>query len=56
MLIASSILLQSKIRKFESQLSSSKMMSIEYEDLKEAYYKVIRELDESKNKIKSLFA
>ena len=43
--------LQGKIHKLESQLSSSKMMNIEYEDLKEAYYKVIRELDESKNKI-----
>src|SRR6188474_3834963 len=41
--------LQGKIHKLESQLSSSKMMNIEYEDLKEAYYKVIRELDESKN-------
>jgi regulator of replication initiation timing len=26
-------------------------LNIEYEDLKEAYYKVIRELDESKNKV-----
>ena len=43
--------LQGKIHKLESQVSSSKMMNIEYEDLKEAYYKVIRELDESKNKI-----
>jgi DNA repair ATPase RecN len=43
--------LQGKIHKLESQLSSSKMLNIEYEDLKEAYYKVIRELDESKNKI-----
>lgn len=43
-------LLQSKIQKLESQLTSTKMVSIEYEDLKEAYYKVIRELDEQKNK------
>jgi len=43
--------LQGKIHKLESQLTSSRMMNIEYEDLKEAYYKVIRELDESKNKI-----
>ena len=42
---------QGKILKLESQLSSSKLVNIEYEDLKEAYYKVIRELDESKNKI-----
>jgi chromosome segregation ATPase len=44
-------ILQSKIKKLESQLSSSKLVNIEYEDLKEAYYKVIRELDESKNKV-----
>ena len=43
-------LLQSKIQKLESQLSSSKMVNIEYEDLKEGYYKVVRELDEQKNK------
>ena len=43
-------LLQGKIQKLESQLSSSKMVNIEYEDLKEAYYKVVRELDEQKNK------
>jgi chromosome segregation ATPase len=43
-------LLQIKIQKLESQLSSSKMVNIEYEDLKEAYYKVVRELDEQKNK------
>src|SRR5436190_4496043 len=43
--------LQGKIHKLESRLSSTKMVSIEYEDLKEAYYKVIRELDESKNKV-----
>jgi chromosome segregation ATPase len=43
-------LLQNKIQKLESQLSSTRMVNIEYEDLKEAYYKVIRELDEQKNK------
>jgi len=43
-------LLQSKIQKLESQLSSSKLVNIEYEDLKEGYYKVVRELDEQKNK------
>lgn len=43
-------LLQNKISKLESQLSSTRMVNIEYEDLKEAYYKVIRELDEQKNK------
>lgn len=44
-------ILQSKIQKLESQLSSTKMVNIEYEDLKEAYYKMVRDLDESKNKI-----
>ena len=43
-------LLQTKIQKLESQISSSKMVNIEYEDLKEGYYKVVRELDEQKNK------
>jgi DNA repair ATPase RecN len=43
--------LQTKIHKLESQLSSSKMVNIEYEDLKEAYYKMVKELDESKNKV-----
>ena len=44
-------ILQTKIKKLESQLLSSKMGSIDYEDLKEAYYKMARELDESKNKV-----
>jgi len=43
-------LLQDKIKKLEVQLASSKMMNIEYDDLKEAYYKMARELDESRNK------
>lgn len=43
-------ILQGKIHKLESQISSSKMVNIEYEDLKEAYYKVVRELDEQKHK------
>ena len=44
-------ILQTKIQKLESQLSSSKMVNIEYEDLKEAYYKMVKDLDESKNKV-----
>lgn len=44
-------ILQTKIKKLESQLLSSKMGSIDYEDLKEAYYKTSRDLDESKNKV-----
>ena len=43
--------LQAKIRKLESQLSSSKMASIDYEDMKESNYKMTRELDELKNKV-----
>lgn len=43
-------ILQSKIKKLESQLMSSNMANIEYEDLKEAYYKMARDLEESKNK------
>jgi chromosome segregation ATPase len=44
-------ILQSKIKKLESQLMSSNMANIEYEDLKEAYYKMARDLEESKNKV-----
>jgi chromosome segregation ATPase len=43
--------LQEKIQRLESQLSSNKMLSIEYEDLKEAYQKVTREFDEQKTKL-----
>lgn len=44
-------LLQSKIKKLESQLSSSKMVSMDYEDLKESHYKVGRELEEHKSRV-----
>lgn len=43
-------LLQTKIQKLETQLKSSRIINIEYEDLKEAYYKAMKELDESKNR------
>jgi chromosome segregation ATPase len=43
--------LQGKILKLESQLSATKMSSIEYEDLKESYYKMTRDLNESKSKL-----
>jgi chromosome segregation ATPase len=46
--------LQSKIQKLEAQLSSSKMVSLEYEDLKEAYHKVAREHEEYKAKFQAL--
>jgi chromosome segregation ATPase len=42
--------LQSKMQKLESQLSSSKMISLEYEDLKEAHLKVMHEYEEYKAK------
>lgn len=43
--------LQDRIRKLEAQLSSSKMLSIEYEDLKESYYKMSREYEDTKSKL-----
>lgn len=46
--------LQSKIQKLESQLSSSKMMSLEYEDLKESYQKSSREQEDYKIKLQVL--
>ena len=45
--------LQSKMQKLEAQLSSSKMVSLEYEDLKEAYHKVSREYEEYKAKFQA---
>ena len=38
--------LQDKIHKLETQVAASKKISIEYEDIREDYYKVTRELDE----------
>lgn len=43
--------LQSKIQKLESQLSSSKMVNMEYEDLKESHFKLHKELEENKNRL-----
>jgi chromosome segregation ATPase len=40
--------LQSKMQKLESQLSTSKMISLEYEDLKEAHLKIMHEYEEYK--------
>ncbi|MFI5187015.1 MAG: hypothetical protein ACHQF0_09840 [Chitinophagales bacterium] len=48
--------LQSKIQKLETQLSSSKMVSMEYEDLKEAYQKTSREHEDYKIKLQTLTA
>src|SRR5258706_11124527 len=43
--------LQSKMQKLELQVSSSKMINIEYEDLKESYHKVSREFEEQRSKL-----
>lgn len=41
-------ILQDKIHKLESQVAASKKISLEYEDIREDYYKVTRELDETR--------
>jgi FtsZ-binding cell division protein ZapB len=46
--------LQSKIQKLETQVSTGKMINLEYEDLKEAYYKISREQEEHKAKLHAL--
>jgi chromosome segregation ATPase len=46
--------LQSKIQKLEGQLSSSKMVSLEYEDLKEAYQKTSRDFEDYKVRLQTL--
>jgi chromosome segregation ATPase len=43
--------LQGKMQKLELQVSSSKMINIEYEDLKESHHKVSREFEEQKAKL-----
>jgi DNA repair exonuclease SbcCD ATPase subunit len=43
--------LQGKIQKLELQLNQSKMVNIEYEDLKETHYKMIRDFEEQKSKL-----
>jgi hypothetical protein len=46
--------LQTKIQKLETQLTSSKMVSLEYEDLKESYLKVSRDHEDYKLKLQAL--
>lgn len=46
--------LQGKIVKLESQLTSSRMMNLEYEDLKEAHSKLSRDFEEYKLKANTL--
>jgi chromosome segregation ATPase len=48
--------LQSKMQKLESQLSSSKMISMEYEDLKEAHINVLHEYEDYKAKLQAMTA
>jgi DNA repair exonuclease SbcCD ATPase subunit len=42
--------LQEKIHKLESQVNASKMMNMEYEDLKEAHYRMTKDFEEIKKK------
>jgi hypothetical protein len=46
--------LQSKIQKLEVQLNSSRMMNLEYEDLKEEHRKMLRDYEEQKTKATAL--
>jgi chromosome segregation ATPase len=46
--------LQSKIQKLETQVSTGKMVNLEYEDLKEAHYKIAREYEEQKAKLQAV--
>ncbi len=43
-------ILQDKIHKLESQVAASKKISLEYEDIKEDYYKITKDFDEYKAK------
>ena len=46
--------MQSKMQKLESQLSSSKMISLEYEDLREAHLNVLHEYEDYKIKLQAM--
>jgi chromosome segregation ATPase len=48
--------LQSKMQKLESQLSSSKMISLEYEDLKETHLNVLHEYEDYRMKLQTMTA
>ena len=48
--------LQSKIQKLESQVSSSRMINLEYEDLKEAHYKTSHDYEDQKIKLQNMSA
>ena len=42
--------LQDKIHKLESQVNTSKRLNLEYEDLKEGHYKLVRNFEDQKHK------
>lgn len=42
--------LQDKIQKLESQLNSSRRMSIEFEDMKESYFRITQDFEEQKKR------
>jgi DNA repair exonuclease SbcCD ATPase subunit len=46
--------LQSKIQKLESQLTASRMLNLEFEDLKEEHIRMKREMEEQRGKIGAL--
>jgi chromosome segregation ATPase len=48
--------LQSKMHKLESQLASNKMISLEYEDLKEEHIKVLHGYEDYKSKVQTMTA
>jgi chromosome segregation ATPase len=48
--------LQGKMQKLESQATSSKMISMEYEDMKESYRRMSRDFEEQKIKLTALVA
>ncbi len=46
--------LQSKMQKLEAQANSSKLLSMEYEDLKEGHRKMVKEFEDQKAKLNTL--
>ena len=46
--------LQGKIHKLESQLNASRMMNMEYEDLKEAHFRMTNDFEDHKMKVSAL--
>jgi chromosome segregation ATPase len=46
--------LQQKIQKLEAQVTASRKNNLEYEDMKEAYYKISKDLEEQKKKYNTI--